>query len=86
MEIIIQSTTEAATEIATRIVARLLREKPDAVLGLATGSTPLLLLYRALARMKLDWRKVRTFNLDEYVGLPNEHTQSYHGSEHEVLP
>jgi glucosamine-6-phosphate deaminase len=78
MEIIIQSTAEAATEIATRIVARLLREKPDAVLGLATGSTPLL-LYRALARMKLDWRKVRTFNLDEYVGLTKEHEQSYHG-------
>ena len=60
-----------------RIIARLLREKPNAVLGLATGSTPLL-LYRALARMKLDWRKVTTFNLDEYVGLPKEHPQSYH--------
>jgi glucosamine-6-phosphate deaminase len=78
MEIIIQSTAEAATEIAAHMVARLLREKPAAVLGLATGSTPLL-LYRALVRMKLDWRKVRTFNLDEYVGLPNEHEQSYHG-------
>ena len=54
-----------------------MREKPNAVLGLATGSTPLL-LYRALARMKLDWRKVTTFNLDEYIGLPNEHEQSYH--------
>jgi glucosamine-6-phosphate deaminase len=77
MEIIIQPTAEAATEIATRIVARLLREKPNAVLGLATGSTPLL-LYRALVRMKLDWRKVVTFNLDEYLGLPNGHEQSYH--------
>src|SRR6185295_10426142 len=77
MEIIIQSNAETATAIATRIVARLLREKPNAVLGLATGSTPLL-LYRALARMKLDWRKVTTFNLDEYVGLPKEHPQSYH--------
>jgi glucosamine-6-phosphate deaminase len=77
MEIIIQSTAEAATEIATRVVARLLREKPNAVLGLATGSTPLL-LYRALVRMKLDWRKVATFNLDEYLGLPSEHEQSYH--------
>ena len=47
------------------------------MLGLATGSTPLL-LYRALARMKLDWRKVTTFNLDEYVGLPPAHAQSYH--------
>jgi glucosamine-6-phosphate deaminase len=77
MEIIIQPGSESATAIATRIIARLLREKPNAVLGLATGSTPLL-LYRALARMKLDWRKVTTFNLDEYVGLPGDHPQSYH--------
>ena len=76
MEIIIQPDAEAATQVATTIVTRLLREKPDAVLGLATGSTPLL-LYRALARMKLDWRKVTTFNLDEYVGLPPTHPQSY---------
>jgi glucosamine-6-phosphate deaminase len=77
MEIIIQSNAEAATAVAARMIARLLREKPDAVLGLATGSTPLL-LYRALIAMKLDWRKVTTFNLDEYVGLPKEHAQSYH--------
>ena len=41
MEIIIQPTPEAATAIAARLIARLLKEKPDAVLGLATGSTPL---------------------------------------------
>ena len=77
MEIIIQRDVKFATAIATHVVARLLREKPDAVLGLATGSTPLS-LYRALAQMKLDWRRVTTFNLDEYVGLPKEHPQSYH--------
>jgi glucosamine-6-phosphate deaminase len=77
MEIIIQPDAEAATEIAARLVARLLREKPRAVLGLATGSTPLR-LYRALAKMKLDWRNVTTFNLDEYIGLPEKHPQSYH--------
>lgn len=77
MEIIIQPTAETATSVAARIIARLLREKPDAVLGLATGSTPLL-LYRQLIAMKLDWRKVTTFNLDEYIGLPPEHSQSYH--------
>jgi len=76
MEIIIQPSAEAATSIAARIVARLLREKPDAVLGLATGSTPLL-LYRELVALKLDWRRVTTFNLDEYVGLPQAHPQSY---------
>ena len=76
MEIIIQPTPEAATSVAARIIARLLREKPNAVLGLATGSTPLL-LYRELIAMKLDWRKVTTFNLDEYVGLDANHPQSY---------
>lgn len=77
MEIIIQPTAEAATAVAARLIARLLREKPNAVLGLATGSTPLG-LYRQLIAMKLDWRRVTTFNLDEYVGLPRDHAQSYH--------
>jgi len=40
MEIIIRDTAVSATGIAARIIAKLLREKPDAVLGLATGSTP----------------------------------------------
>lgn len=77
MEIIIQPTPEAATQIASRIIARLLQAKPNAVLGLATGSTPLL-LYRALIEMRLDWSQVTTFNLDEYLGLPPEQPQSYH--------
>ena len=77
MEIIIQPTAEAATSVAARVIARLLQEKPNAVIGLATGSTPLL-LYRALIEMKLDWNRVTTFNLDEYIGLPKEHPQSYY--------
>lgn len=77
MEIIIQPNPQAATDIAARLIARLLKEKPDAVLGLATGSTPLR-LYRSLIAMQLDWRRVRTFNLDEYLGLAPEHPQSYH--------
>ena len=77
MEIIIQPTAEAATSVAARIIARLLQEKPNAVIGLATGSTPLL-LYRELIAMRLDWSRVTTFNLDEYIGLPADHPQSYH--------
>jgi glucosamine-6-phosphate deaminase len=77
MEIIIQPTQQAATEVAARLIATLLRDKPDAVLGLATGSTPLS-LYQTLISMELDWSKVKTFNLDEYIGLPREHPQSYH--------
>jgi len=77
MEIIIQPTSETASTVAARIVARLLLDKPNAVLGLATGSTPLL-LYRELIRLKLDFSRVTTFNLDEYVGLAPAHPQSYH--------
>jgi glucosamine-6-phosphate deaminase len=58
-------------------VAGVMREKSNAVLGLATGRTPLQ-LYQELIVRKLDWRQVRTFNLDEYVGLPPEHPQSLH--------
>ena len=81
MEIIIQENGQAASEAAARVVARLVREKPDAVLGLATGSTPLM-LYKELIRLHkeegLDFSEVSTFNLDEYVGLEKEHPQSYH--------
>ena len=77
MEIIIQPTQQAATEVAARIIARLLRDKPTAVLGLATGSTPLA-LYQMLIAMNLDWSQVTTFNLDEYIDLPRDHAQSYH--------
>jgi glucosamine-6-phosphate deaminase len=77
MEIIIQPTHQAATDVAARIIARLLSDKPTAVLGLATGSTPLA-LYQTLIKMNLDWSRATTFNLDEYIGLPRDHAQSYH--------
>ncbi len=77
MEIIIQASPEAATSVAARMIAKLIREKPAAVIGLATGSTPLR-LYRELITMQLDWSQIVTFNLDEYIGLPREHPQSYH--------
>ncbi|NUO82336.1 glucosamine-6-phosphate deaminase [candidate division KSB1 bacterium] len=72
---------EEMSKLAAQIVAELVRKKPDCVLGFATGSTPLG-LYKELIRMHhkegLDFSKVTTFNLDEYVGLPPEHNQSYH--------
>ncbi|HTB82074.1 MAG TPA: glucosamine-6-phosphate deaminase [Candidatus Sulfotelmatobacter sp.] len=77
MEIIIQPTAEAATKIASRLVAKLINEKPAAVLGLATGGT-MENLYRELVAQKLNWSKLTTFNLDEYVGLSPQHPQSYH--------
>lgn len=72
---------EALSDRAYEIVATLIRRKPNCVLGFATGSTPLG-LYRRLVegyqRGELDFSKVTTFNLDEYVGLPPSHPQSYH--------
>lgn len=81
MEIIIKENGPLASEAAARVVARLVREKPNAVLGLATGSTPLM-LYKELIRLHkeegLDFSQVTTFNLDEYIGLPRDHEQSYY--------
>ncbi len=72
---------EGMSERAARIVAEVVRRKPKAVLGLATGSTPVG-LYRELIRIArdedLDFSRITTFNLDEYEGLPARHPQSYH--------
>jgi glucosamine-6-phosphate deaminase len=75
-EVVIVGSQDAAGEITADAVATLVGRKPDAVLGLATGSTPLS-SYRAIARRGLDLSRVRGFALDEYVGLPAGHPQSY---------
>lgn len=81
MEVLVYETYEQMSLAAAEVVAQTLKAKPDAVLGLATGSTPLG-LYKELIRMHtaegLDFSAVTTFNLDEYVGLSDEHEQSYH--------
>src|SRR5210317_1759263 len=86
MEIIVNDNVEEMGRTAARVVARTLNSKPNAVLGLATGSTPLG-LYKELVRMHkeegLDFSQVTTFNLDEYVGLTPDHDQSYHYFMHE---
>src|SRR5437868_2221505 len=80
VRVIIEPDCDAASVRSAKIVADLVRKKPDCVLGLATGSTPLA-TYRELIRLHkdegLDFSKVTTFNLDEYVGLSSIHPQSY---------
>ncbi|MDX1384177.1 MAG: glucosamine-6-phosphate deaminase [Thermoanaerobaculia bacterium] len=80
MEVLIRDTAEEGARLAAGVVRRLLREKPDAVLGLATGATPLR-LYRELIRAyragELTLQRCRTFNLDEYVGLAADDPASY---------
>lgn len=81
MEVIIQRDAAAASVLAAGVVARLVKAKPDAVLGLATGGTPGLLyaeLIRRHCEEGLDFSAVRTFNLDEYLGLAPDHPASYH--------
>ena len=77
MEIVIQPNAAAANALAAQLFAKLIHQKNGCVLGMATGSAPLA-LYRELIGMQLDWRKVTTFNLDEYVDLAPEHPQSFH--------
>ena len=80
MEVIIQSSEREATRVAAERIARLLYAAPDAVLGLATGRSQLG-VYQELARMhrdgELDFSRVTTFNLDEYIGLDPEHPGSF---------
>jgi glucosamine-6-phosphate deaminase len=77
--VILQSSNAVAAEGAKRI-RLLLSEKPAAVLGLATGRTPLS-MYRQLAADcragRVSFAEVTTFNLDEYVGLSADDQQSY---------
>ena len=81
MLVTIKKNYDEVSKEAANMVADLIRRKPNCVLGFATGGTPLG-LYKELIRMHkeegLDFSKVTTFNLDEYVSLPPEHPQSYH--------
>lgn len=81
MELVIVDSYRELSLRAAAHVAALLRRKPNAVLGLATGSTPVG-LYQELVRLHrqegLDFSRVTTFNLDEYWGLPDDHPASYH--------
>jgi glucosamine-6-phosphate deaminase len=71
---------ETLSDRAAEVVIEQIRKKPDSVLGFATGGTPKGLyrrLIEAHEKRGLDFSKLTTFNLDEYVGLPPEHEQSY---------
>ncbi len=81
MEIVITENYDDMSRTAADEIAALIAEKPSCVLGLATGSTPIGLyadLVKDYEAGKIDFKDVTTFNLDEYVGLPDDHIQSYH--------
>jgi glucosamine-6-phosphate deaminase len=86
MRIIIQANHDltsrwVANYIARKIILAAPTEKKPFVLGLPTGSSPLG-TYAELIRLnkagKVSFRNVVTFNMDEYVGIPKDHPQSYH--------
>lgn len=81
MLVLIKESYDDLSRHTAEMVAERIRRKPDLVLGLATGTTPLG-LYRELIRMHKDdglsFARVTTFNLDEYIGLPRTHSQSYY--------
>jgi len=80
MKLFIGASEECDRKAALEIVNQI-KEKPDSVIGLATGSTPVG-MYQNLVRMnhagEVSFSKVKTFNLDEYVGIPREHPCSYY--------
>jgi glucosamine-6-phosphate deaminase len=80
MEVVILPGSKRIAALAADAIEGLLRRKPDAVLGLATGSSPLPVYDELAARQKRDgpdFSRARAFALDEYVGLPEGHPQSY---------
>jgi glucokinase len=78
-EIIVVGSAEQAGAIAGEAIVSLVDRRPDAVLGVATGSTPLpVYAYLAGAFRDHDVSRVRAFALDEYVGIARDHPESYH--------
>lgn len=80
MRVIVCQGSDEMSRAAAQIFAERIKKKPNIVLGLATGGTPVK-MYKELIRMHkeecLDFSKVATFNLDEYLGLSGDHDQSY---------
>ncbi|QRY43105.1 glucosamine-6-phosphate deaminase [Mycolicibacterium boenickei] len=80
MEVIILADAAKIGGVAADAVGALLDRKPDAVLGLATGSSPLAIYDELAARCtagRISFRQARGFTLDEYVGLPADHPERY---------
>lgn len=80
MKILVVKNYDEMSKVAAKELAEVISKKPEATLGLATGGTPVG-MYKELIDMhkngELDFSKVTTVNLDEYVGLSGEHDQSY---------
>ena len=79
MEIVILDDAAAIGPLGADAIGALLQRRPDAVLGLATGSSPLAIYDELAARStagQLSFATARGFTLDEYVGLPADHSRA----------
>ena len=80
MEVLIFPDAQSLARKSADLVESQIQAFPDSVIGLATGSTPLGLYEELIRRHQendLSFSEVKTFNLDEYVGIPSNHAQSY---------
>ena len=80
IELIIVKNYEEASDVAFKHMVEVVKNNPNAILGLATGSTPIGLYKRMVEDHKVNgtsYKGIKTFNLDEYYGLDPQHDQSY---------
>ncbi len=80
MQLIINENHQQSSEQAAKSFAKFIRQNPKAVLGFATGSTPLLLYAKLIEyyqRKELSFQSITAFNLDEYVGIAADNSHSY---------
>lgn len=88
MKVIVVENYEEISQKAFEVMHELVSQKPNAVLGLATGSSPIGLYENMIKDHKengTSYALCQSFNLDEYVGLPQDHAQTYYTFMHENL-
>ena len=88
MNLILCKNYDEMSQKAAELIAKQVNEKPNSVLGLATGSTPIGTYSRLIEMNKnneIDFKNVVTFNLDEYYPISHSNSQSYHSFMNENL-
>ena len=81
MEIVIKKNYDEVSALAAKYMVEVIKNKEDAVLGLPTGSTPIgmyNILVEEYKKKSISFKNIKTFNLDEYIGLSKSNENSYH--------
>ena len=88
MKVIIVKDYDAMSDMAAEIIANKIKEKNNAILGLATGSSPIGTYQRLVKKYEngeISFKNITTYNLDEYCGIDIKHPQSYYRFMHDQL-